>query len=60
MIGRLLCKWGLHDWTRWELKSGTVWADKSAKPREVSVQTRECIRCGHNQIEIVKVKIEGL
>lgn len=47
---KILCNWGFHDWSKWELMEGTrqiPWF----KSEDTLVQVKTCINCGKVEVE---------
>ena len=47
---KIMCNWGFHDWSKWELREGTqriLWF----KPEDTVVQVRTCQNCGKTEVK---------
>ena len=48
-----LCSLGIHNWTKWKFLYDGRLTNGNGAVRDVSVQERECLKCGIKQRHII-------
>ena len=55
---RLLCRVGLHDWSKWTMYLAdkiVVYEGKKVAVTDITVQLRECGVCGRKQVRSLRI-----